>query len=111
MNATDDEPTIVSVWSSYGHTFMTDDREYDDDGRTIGYQVSCLTCGAEYVLRPTPDARNDGAYMASNGDDPRECTHDTSMEHGDRHDTGHELDCPDGCEHCTHDCNCVRCTS
>ena len=96
---------ICSVWSSYGHTFLSDG---EDDGAGGEYN-SCLTCGATYILRETPDAPNDGDYFASNGDAPRECSHDTRMSHGDRHDTGHELDCPDGCEHCNHDCNCVQC--
>lgn len=92
---------ILSVWSSYGHTFM-----HDDDG------VSCLTCGARYhVEHDDPDDYRHGRYLTWNGDDPTECTGDTSMSHGQ--DDMHAIDAhPDGgtCAHCDHDCNCLVCT-
>lgn len=100
---------INSVWSAYGHTFMSSGEVEEYNGNVMGYYVDCLTCGAHYVLRATPDGTSDGAYMANNGDDPAQCSHDTSMEHGDPRETGHGLDCEDGCEHCQHDCNCIRC--
>lgn len=91
---------ITSVQSCYGHRFMGDD----------GYQ-SCLTCGARYEqVHDDPDNVRHGRYTTSNGDDPESCTGDTSMIHGDRHETGHELECESGCEHCHHGCNCLLCT-
>jgi len=103
---------INSVWSSYGHTFIgAGEYEYDNDGEIVGAYHDCLTCGAHYVLRATPDGISDGEYMANNGDAPTYCTRDTSMQHGDPRETGHGLDCEDGCEHCTHDCNCIVCSN
>lgn len=88
-----DATAITSVWSSHGHTFMgTGEYEHDenDDRRILGVYESCLTCGAEYVLRATPDAFSDGAYSTWNGDEPTECT---------------------GSSHEDHDeCNCLHCT-
>lgn len=83
---------VTSVWSAYGHTFLDE---------------SCLTCGAEYRLDDFGDGS--GAYVASDGSEPMQCTRDTSMEHGDPRETGHSLDCEDGCEHCRHECNCLAC--
>lgn len=91
---------ISVVWSSYGHTF-TD----TSDGH-----ASCLTCGAEYELVHDDGADpTHGAYQASNGDAPTQCSGDTQMHHGVPGETGHSLDCQDGCQHCQHDCNCVAC--
>lgn len=105
---------INSVWSSYGHTFMqSGETEYDNDMNVIGYYVDCLTCGGHYVLRATrashPDEFSDGAYVSNAGDAPMYCTRDTSMIHGDPGQNGHSLDCAEGCEHCTHECNCILC--
>lgn len=75
---------ITSVWSSYGHRFIGAD-EYEQ----------CLTCGAVYELVETPEGISDGAYVAANGDAPRDCTHDTSMTHGEDGDA--------------QDCNCLLC--
>ncbi len=92
---------ILSVWSSYGHTFLT---EHGDE--------VCLTCGAHYrVEHDDPDDYHHGRYVTWDGSDPTECTRDTSMSHGQDDDhmiTAH----PDGgtCAHCDHDCNCLLCT-
>jgi len=82
---------ITSVWSSYGHRFMSTDDERHD---------SCLTCGAMYELIETPQGISEGAYVASNGDEPMQCTQDTSMVHG----YAGEID---GEPH--PDCNCLFC--
>lgn len=100
------------MWSSYGHTFMhSGEEERDDCGNVIGYYVDCLTCGAHYVLRPNPAYQRgpDGDYVSTGGSAPMYCTRDTSMIHGDPGQNGHSLDCGDGCEHCTHECNCIAC--
>jgi hypothetical protein len=92
---------IVSVWSSYGHRFMSDGDGY----------ASCLTCGGEWELVHDDGADpTHGAYVASNGDAATQCSGDPSQQHGDPRETGHSLDCEDGCAHCRHDCNCVRCS-
>jgi hypothetical protein len=54
-----------------------------------------------YELVETPDAPNEGAYVAANGDKPMECTHDTSMAHGY---PGERVD-----GNADHDCNCLFC--
>lgn len=80
-----DTSRVSSVWSAYGHTFMSDgDDNYE----------SCLICGAMYQLLALEDDPTRGEYMASNGDQPMDCTHDTSMEHG------YETDSV---------CNCIAC--
>lgn len=78
---------ISSVWSAYGHAFITED----------GFEV-CLVCGAVYEL-VTPDVSEPsyGEYRAANGGEPRPCSRDTSMDHGEDASDPH--------------CNCVRCTS
>jgi hypothetical protein len=91
------EQTIVSVWSSYGHTFMTED----------GYE-KCLSCGATYELVFTPSEWNDGRYRGASGAEPTECTGE-SLIHGMINESGHDLDCEDGCSLCQHDCNCLFC--
>ena len=68
-----DTTDVVSVWSAYGHRFMSTDSEGHD---------SCLTCGAMYQLMALADDPSRGEYMAANGDAPMECTGDTSMAHG-----------------------------
>jgi hypothetical protein len=81
----------------------------EDDGHG-GEYVSCLTCGAMYVLRAMSDDPTRGDYVNSAGDGADECSRDTSMCHGypgERH--CHEHDEP--CEHITHSCNCVACGS
>ncbi len=82
------EPMIISVWSAYGHRFISDGGE---DTK------SCLICGAVYVLRDLGDGR--GEYTTITGDEPQECSHDTLRSHGQ------------DCEHVDHDCNCVLCDS
>lgn len=90
------EQTITSVWSSHGHTFIGGDGD-----------EQCLTCGARYELvHAAADQLSSGRYRTSNGDDPSECSGDTSMVHGDGYC---ECDAEDGCEHCRHDCNCLVC--
>jgi hypothetical protein len=80
---TDTRPVINSVWSAYGHTFISED----------GYE-SCLTCGAVYQLVATPDEMYDGEYVKANGEPADECSGDTSMEHG------YESDSPCSCCAC-----------
>lgn len=87
---------IVSVWSSFDHTFISED----------GHE-SCLTCGALYELTAREGDPSSGDYVAADGSDPMPCTGDTSMAHG--YPGERVCDCDDGCEHCAHDCNCLRC--
>lgn len=87
-----DTSRVVSVWSAYGHTFIGED----------GNHEQCLTCGALYQLLPADDDPTRGRYCAANGDDPNNCTHDTSMVHGY---PGEREDGPN------HDCNCLLCDS
>lgn len=92
---------ITSVWSAYGHRFMSTDSEEHE---------SCLTCGAMYELSPFESDPSRGEYHAANGDQPMACTSDTSMVHGytgERHCA--ECDDIDGCGHCRHNCNCLFC--
>lgn len=96
----------TSVWSSYGHRFMSDGDGADEWGY---WTESCLTCGAMYQLRWARDGISEGEYLGYMGEEPMQCTGDTRMEHGDPRETGHGLDCEDGCEHCRHDCNCHIC--
>ncbi len=106
---------INSVWSSYGHTFMSSGEVEEFDGNVKGYYVDCLTCGAHYVLRATPDGTSDGGYFANNGDDPMECSRDTGMAHGypgERycHEHQHPRDYSEHeCSHVAHNCNCILC--
>jgi hypothetical protein len=84
---TDDTP-ITSVWSNFGHTFISEGDGYE----------SCLTCGAQFILRPLAGDPSRGEYVTYNGDEPTACTHITSMEHGWE---ASQL----------HDCNCIICQS
>ena len=113
-NEIDFDRPIVSVWSSYGHRFMGTGECPDEDGRD-SYE-SCLTCGAEYVLKNLGDGN--GEYITNGGDQPNHCTYDTGMVHGIERvcqggngsgcDKSKESD--DGtCEHTRHNCNCVQC--
>lgn len=88
----------MSVWSSYGHRFIS-----SDDGT----QDICLTCGALYELSEAPaDDISSHRYHAANGDDPTECSGDTGRAHGyERHCHEHDEPCP----HTEHDCNCLLC--
>lgn len=96
---------ITSVWSAYGHRFMSDGDGYE----------SCLTCGAMYELADLGDGR--GEYRALDGSEPMECTRDTSMAHGyagERycHEHQHPRDYSDhACSHVDHECNCLLCDS
>lgn len=90
---------MVTTWSSYGHRFYSGDDGYD----------SCMTCGAQYAIVPTPDETWDFKWTAADGSDPQECSYDTGRCHGyERY--CHECD-PNGdpCPHVSHDCNCVQC--
>lgn len=97
---------ITSVWSSYGHRFMSTDDERHE---------SCLTCGAMYELSPLADDPTRGEYHAANGDEPMECSRDTGMAHGylgERycHEHQHPRDYSEHeCEHVAHTCNCLFC--
>jgi hypothetical protein len=93
---------IVSVWSSYGHRFVSSDSDDSD---------SCLTCGALYALVETPDGPSDGEYQAADGSEPAECTGDTRMVHGYPGERWCEECRGAGCEHCQHNCNCILCDS
>ena len=93
-----DNSQVVSVWSAYGHRFTgTDSPEHE----------SCLTCGAMYALVALADDPTRGEYVTIGGDEPAECTGDTSMAHG----YPGERVCDDGCEHCMHQCPCILCDS
>lgn len=123
----DSDHMILSVWSDYGHTFLSDgDDDTDDEGRTLGHYVSCLTCGAHYVQRPTADGGWDdpdvayirGEYVTNAGEEPAECSGDTSMIHGYRGEregvcdyTNQHVGWGETCEHCDHACPCVLCDS
>lgn len=99
---------ITSVWSSYGHRFISDGGEDTE---------SCLTCGAMYQLVANEDDPTRGEYMAANGDAPMECSGDTGMAHGypgERycHEHQHPRDTSEHeCEHVSHECNCILCDS
>lgn len=84
MPYTTDTSRVSSVWSAYGHRFMSQDDNYE----------SCLTCGAMYQLLALEDDPTRGEYLAMNGDAPMNCSHDTSMDHGYESDS---------------DCNCCQC--
>jgi hypothetical protein len=90
-----DTSRVSSVWSAYGHRFMSTDAPEHE---------ACLTCGAMYALMARADDPTRGEYMTASGEQPAECTGDTSMVHGypgERHGEG-TVD---------HDCPCVSCDS
>jgi hypothetical protein len=101
-----DASRVTSVWSAYGHRFMSDGDENTE---------SCLTCGATYQLLALADDPTRGEYMAANGDAPMDCTGDTGMAHGypgERycHEHQHPRDHSEHeCSHVDHDCNCLLC--
>jgi hypothetical protein len=88
-----DSSQVVSVWSAYGHRFISDGEE--------NYE-SCLTCGAMYQLLALADDPTRGEYLNMHGDAPHDCTRDTSMVHGY---SGEREDGPN------HDCDCLICDS
>jgi hypothetical protein len=94
MTYTTDTSRVSSVWSSYGHRFMSTD---------VPEHKSCLTCGAMFQFLALADDPTHGQYMAANGDDPRHCTGNTSMNHG----YAGERESYPGDE--SHDCNCLFC--
>jgi hypothetical protein len=95
-----DNSNVTSVWSAYGHRFMSDGGEGTE---------SCLTCGAIYDLMAYADDPSQGIYIGGDGAEPMACTGDTSMVHGDPSEQIHGLECEDGCAHCQHQCNCRIC--
>jgi hypothetical protein len=103
---------VISVWSSYGHTFMGMG-EYADDANRDAY-VSCLTCGAQFIERNLGDGN--GAYETSNGDAPTQCSGRTDLSHGSEAvcevDNGRACQANTETGDCTHvdfPCNCVQC--
>ena len=93
---------ITSVWSAFGHRFMSTDSDEHE---------SCLSCGAMYVLRADDNDPTRGEYTTAGGDQPRECDHDTSKVHGYSGERHCDECSGEGCDHCGHDCNCVSCDS
>jgi hypothetical protein len=101
-----DVSRVSSVWSTYGHRFMSTDEPTHE---------SCLTCGAMFQLLAVEGDETRGEYMAANGDEPMQCTGDTGMAHGypdERycHEHQHPRDYSEHrCSHVDHDCNCLLC--
>jgi len=96
-------PAITSIWSSFGHRFASTDSEDSEQ---------CMTCGGMWTLARRADDPNAGDYTASNGDDPQECSRDTSRAHGypgERYCQWGDCDDSEPCEHTAHDCNCLFC--
>lgn len=83
----EDNSQVTSVWSAYGHRFISDGSPPFE---------SCLTCGAMYQLLALADDPTRGEYVAMDGSEPRDCTHNTDMTHGYE-------DASDP------DCNCCAC--
>lgn len=94
-----------SVWSSYGHRFMsTDDPMHD----------SCLVCGAMFMLVWTPDGPAEGDYATCSGEAVKPCTGDTSMVHaypGEGYCHACDAFGDEPCQHMAHGCNCLFCDS
>jgi hypothetical protein len=106
---------VTSVWSTYGHRFISNGDGVDEFGYSI---ESCLMCGAVYQLQHGVDGDwTRGLYCAANGDEPDQCTGNTGMAHGysgERycHEHQHPRDYSDHeCSHVSHDCNCILCNS
>jgi hypothetical protein len=85
---------ITSVWSSYGHRFMSDGGEATE---------SCLTCGAMYMLVPDESDPTSGRYTTASDGEPAQCTGDTGMAHGYPGERGVGA--------AAHDCPCLLCDS
>ena len=104
---------VISVWSSYGHTFMGGDTVEGTHGRES--YVSCLTCGGEFVERNLGDGR--GEYVTYGIDEtPIECSLVRGVVHGiervceaDNGRACHANETTGVCVHTEHDCNCVMC--
>ena len=60
-----DVSDVVSVWSQYGHRFMSTDDENHE---------ACLTCGAMYQLLARADDPTRGEYLTNAGEIPQDCT-------------------------------------
>lgn len=89
-------PPISSVWSSYGHRFMSTDSEDDE---------VCLMCGAMYRLQRTTDDPTRGEYIAHDGSEPLPCSGRTDLNHG----YPGEVEEPSAAEEIR--CNCLFCDS
>lgn len=107
MTTKGEEVFVSSVWSSFGHRFMSTDTPNEE---------TCLTCGATYVLVPDPDEPTRGEYRNAHGDDPMACSGRTDLVHGLERDCpgahsgwGATCDPNEPCEHVTHTCDCVIC--
>lgn len=91
---------MTSVWSSYGHRFITGSEPRHDE---------CLVCGAVYEIRATPDGIADSEYVAADGTEPMGCTGVTGLVHGYPGER-YCLACwSSECVHCQFDCNCLLC--
>lgn len=90
-----------SYRSTHGHAFYRDH---------AGEEV-CTVCNGRWEIEHSdPHYIREGRYRASNGDDPTPCP-GREVFHGDNHESGHELDCPEGCDACTGiTCNDLLCT-
>jgi hypothetical protein len=101
-----DVSMVSSVWSAHGHRFMSTDDDNDH---------SCLRCGAMYRLLADATDPTYGYYVTNAGDEPAQCTGDTSMVHGYPGERVCTVNggrgCEDGCKHCEHDCPCILCDS
>ncbi len=90
-----DTAQVTSVWSAYGHRFIgTDAPEHE----------ACLICGALYQLLAFADDPTRGEYLTAAGEQPADCTRDTSMVHGYPGER-------DGNGTIDHTCPCLSCDS
>ncbi len=99
---------ISSVWSTYGHAFLSE----DDHER-------CLICGAEYDLVADDQDPFSGTYQNYRGDQPATRCNDLpdDLVHGydsqsrSHHSLDHcqEFDDLGECDHTRHGCNCNLC--
>lgn len=101
MRTISDSSQVTSVWSAYGHRFLSDGEGTE----------SCLRCGALYQLVAYADDPTSGDYVTAMGDEPAQCTGDTLMVHGYAGETDCDSCQNEGCDHCVHDCPCIRCDS
>jgi hypothetical protein len=108
----DYDRAVTSVWSAYGHRFMSTGEQADDAG--LQTYEDCLTCGAQFILRNLGDGQ--GEYITNGGDQPIECSGRTDIVHGYERvcqaDYGRgcqESEEGGDCEHTDHECNCVQC--
>lgn len=98
-----------SIWHGGSHRWMSTD--------TIDHD-SCLTCGAEAVLRPDSSDGDYGSYYGGDGELIISCTGNTDLAHGYERlcegpagsgcETWRGSD-GEACEHVDHVCNCILC--